>query len=263
MKGEFPLKSMLLRAKNIVFLAIVLALVGFTGCATKLGKHQRLSPDAPRTVEQAVEALRTKWLSKSEQDWILRNPKDYVTATLHLPLGTAVRNEFGLWDQNPELLSSCGTSDPEHCSGIIFERLWQAVRAEADPELVHRLDCQFQLMELIKVRYKGFYKLRIGEILENMQQQINKQLTFIEPGAILGCDRILILRPTREVNLKCWSRIEFSEDNRDPVTLKLFLGWISWRNGFEIHHSPPYIELPFHEECSWPEAPAHFQPGSR
>ena len=136
------------------------------------------------------------------------------------------------------------------------------MHADADSELVSRLDCQFQLIELIQVRYEGFYKLSIGEILENVQRQIDEQLVALEPGVIPGGGRSLTLRPTGKANLECWSRVEFSEDGRDPITLGLFLQWISWRNGFGVLHSPPDIELPFHEACSWPEVPAHFRPDS-
>ena len=59
------------------------------GCAMRSAKHPALSPDAPRTVEQAVEVLKFDWLSESELDWILRNPQNAVTAGLHLPFGTA------------------------------------------------------------------------------------------------------------------------------------------------------------------------------
>lgn len=251
------------RAKRIVPLAIAIGILGYSGCATRFSSRQPLDPDAPRTVERAVEVLRAEWLSESDQDWILRNPKGYVCAALHLPFGTGVRNEFGLWGRHPELLSSCGVAHPDNCSGIIFERLWEAVRRDADPDLVRQLDCQFQLIELVQVTYEGFYKLRIGEILEQVQRQINQQLAAIEPQSIPGCETVLALRPKGEPNLECWSRVEFSEDGGDPVTLGRFLGWISWRNGFSTRHSPPFIELPFHEVCSWPEAPAHFQPDSQ
>jgi hypothetical protein len=46
------------------------------------------------------------------------------------------------------------------------------------------------------------------------------------------------------------------------VTLDAFLGWISWRNGFDTRHAPPYLELPFHDQCAWPERPDQFRPDS-
>ena len=54
---------------------------------------------------------------------------------------------------------------PEGCSVVIFNGLWESVRADADPLLVRQLDCQFQLAEAIRINYKGFYKLTTGELL--------------------------------------------------------------------------------------------------
>jgi hypothetical protein len=41
----------------------------------------------PRTVDEAAEALMSERLSKEDLDWILRNPKEFVVDSLHLPFG--------------------------------------------------------------------------------------------------------------------------------------------------------------------------------
>jgi len=227
--------------------------------APKAPKAQASRATPPRTVDEAVRLLKTKWLSEKDRNWILRNPKDQVTATLHLPFGTAVRNEFQLWGGNPELLASCGVDDPEECSGIIFHRLWESIRREADPELVKKLDCQFQMLDEIKIDYRGFYALRLGEMLQRMQEQIDRQLLDRAHGPEATCAASLCLLPTGSPNLRCYVRAEFSEDGRKP-SLSLFLGWIAFRNGFDVLHSPPQIELPFRDKCAWSEQPRHFQP---
>jgi hypothetical protein len=214
----------------------------------------------PRTVDEAVTELKTKWLSKEKLDWVLRNPKETVVADLHLPFGTEVRNEWGLWKKDSALLRSCGVSHPEDCSGIIFEKLWDSVRKDASANLVQQLDCQFQLASLIKVSYRGYYKLKMGQLLEDLQRQINDQIvdaSFQLPN-VCGSNLKLILQGNPDPS--CWSRIEFSEDGRDPVNLNLFLGWVSWRNAFEIRHSPPNIDLIFTQACAWPTFPKHFLP---
>src|ERR1039457_700425 len=103
----------------------------------------------PKTVDEAVLVLKTKWLSRKDLEWILRNPKEQVTITLYRPFGTGVRNQFGLWGANQQLRDSCGTNNPEGCSSVIFDHLWESVRADADPALVRQLDCQFQLAHSI------------------------------------------------------------------------------------------------------------------
>ena len=241
---------------------LLIAELGLLSCTTGV-RPQTTRDGIPHSVGRAVDILKEQWLPGSALDWILRNPKDVVTARLHLPFGTSVRNEFRLWGRNPSLMKSCGVTDPEACSGIIFERLWESVRREADSELVRRLDCQFELINLIRIRYAGFYRLRIGEILERTQEQIDQQVISAGSALPAGCAEpaSLLLKPTGDPDLSCWSRAEFSENRNDPVSLSQFLGWISWRNGFDVLHAPPEITLPFREKCSWPQLPKGFQPG--
>jgi hypothetical protein len=59
---------------------------------------------------------------------------------------------------------------------VIFERLWESVRADADRSLVWQLDCQFQLAQAIHIDEAGFYKLKTGELVKALQSQINDQL---------------------------------------------------------------------------------------
>jgi hypothetical protein len=79
--------------------------------------------EKPKTVDEAVQVLKTKWLQPRDRDWILRNTKDAVWARLYMGFGTGVRNEFGLWSDNQALHDSCGTKDPEGCSSVILTRL--------------------------------------------------------------------------------------------------------------------------------------------
>jgi hypothetical protein len=53
---------------------------------------------------------------------------------LHINLGEYIRNEFGLWSGNEDLMSSCCTiakTDKIHedtASTIIIEKLWERLR---------------------------------------------------------------------------------------------------------------------------------------
>jgi hypothetical protein len=98
-------------------------------------------------------------------------------------------------------------------------------------------------------------------MLERMQEQIDRQMALAKSVLSADCEAALRLQPTGNPNLKCYVRAEFSEDGRKP-TLGLFLGWISFRNGFAFFHSPPEIKLSFHEKCAWPERPQQFRPKS-
>lgn len=71
--------------RSVALVAIVIAF-----CAVDAASNK------PKTVDEAVQILKTKWLKPKDLDWILRNPKDQVVWTLYRPFGTGVRNEFGL-----------------------------------------------------------------------------------------------------------------------------------------------------------------------
>ena len=215
----------------------------------------------PRTIDDAVRTLRTRWLPPAEIDRLLRTPKGIATAQLHFPFGMQVRNAFGLWGKNTALLHSCGVVEPEDCSGIIFDRLWEAIRRDADSALVRALDCQFRLAARVQIRYRGFYRLHLSEILDSMQHEIDNQLPSLQTVLPAGCPTPqLQLRPQEGPNGACWARIEFSEDGRDPVSLESFLGWFSWRNAFTPVHVPPYLDLRFNNPCAWASPPVQFQP---
>jgi hypothetical protein len=54
--------------------------------------------EKPKTVDEAVQVLKTKWLKPQDREWILRNSKIDVWARLYRGFGTGMRNEFGLWE---------------------------------------------------------------------------------------------------------------------------------------------------------------------
>ena len=213
----------------------------------------------PRTVEEAVEVLQHHWLDAKTLDWILRNPADDVVTTLHLPFGTAVRNRFKLWRGNPDLLASCGTDGAEECSGVIVGELWTKVRKDADPIEVKRLDCQFSLVESLEIRYRGFRSMRIGEILSSLQSQIDAQSASVATRLPEGCSPRVTLRVAGQPRLDCWVLADKSEDGQDPVSVSSFFAWFGWRNGIEIKHYPPALELAFDQPCAWPDLPKRSQ----
>ena len=93
------------------------------------------APNVPRTVDESVSVLKTSWLSAKDLDWLLRNPQKQAVAILYRPFGMGVRNQFGLWSDNQQLRDSCGENNPEGCSVVIFNRLWESVRSDADASL--------------------------------------------------------------------------------------------------------------------------------
>ena len=87
-------------------------------------------PDWPTTVDQAVDRILDK-LPDNQKEQIRTTPEKDLDL-LHFGLGTAIRNECGLWDENTALLAACGTTDmhPDSASDVIIRAVWEKLRAE-------------------------------------------------------------------------------------------------------------------------------------
>lgn len=227
-----------------VTVAILFSILLFASAANK-----------PRTVNEAVQILKNKWLQPKDRDWILRNSKDEVRARLYMGFGTAVRNDFGLWGDNQPLHDSCGTKDPEGCSVVILDRLWESVRADADPAVVHQLDCQFRLVRNIHVTLKGFHQLTTREMIRRLQSQIDSQLPGLATSGGLGCQNSLSLDVAGKPNMGCYVVAPHDKKERkywDDLTLDQALAVLGTQNLFTTVHYPPKITLDFLRECQFP-----------
>jgi len=245
MKPSMRITWRLYRA--VAFAAIVIAF-----CAVGAASNK------PKTVDEAVQILKTKWLKPKDLDWILRNPKDQVVRTLYRPFGTGVRNEFGLWGDNAALHESCGDKDPEGCSVVIFERLWESVRADADPSLVRQLDCQFEVAQVIHIDESGFYKLTTGQLVKAIQSQVNDQLSKLAVAGTTPCQASLTLELAGKPDTHCF--VDAPHDKRvsdqvKDITLDKALNGLGFFNLFRIVHEPPKITLDFGRKCQFPTPP--------
>ena len=213
--------------------------------------------EKPKTVDQAVQTLKTKWLKSKDLDWILRNPKEQVVGTLYRPFGTGVRNEFGLWGDNQALHNSCGDKDPEGCSVVILDRLWESVRRDADPSLVRQLDCQFQVSDHIHIDETNFYKLTTGELVKTLQSQINDQLSKLRATENL-CQPSLTIEVTGNPDTQCFVDAPHGKrasDQLKDVSLKGAIAGLGFLNLFRTVHEPPRIVLDFARRCQFPTPP--------
>lgn len=215
-------------------------------------------PKKPKTVDEAVLVLKEKWLKPKDIDWILRNPQKEVAFTLYRPFGTGVRNQFGLWGDNQELRDSCGDNDPEGCSMVIFNRLWESVRSDAAPGLVRQLDCQFRLAQQIRITEKGFHKLTTGEVIKALQEQIDTQLAKLAASGASLCQSSLKLEVIGKPDLHCYVDARASEDPKNDsweFTLQDALAGLGFANLFSSRHEPPNITLNFVRKCHFPTPP--------
>lgn len=82
----------------------------------------------PKNIKAAVNQLlielpieqKNKIVSYSEEELI----------NLHFGMGTYIRNEFGLWHGNKDLLRECGKEDmhPDDASMVIIKALWKMLK---------------------------------------------------------------------------------------------------------------------------------------
>ena len=210
--------------------------------------------DKPKSVDEAVQVLKTKWLQPKDRDWILRNTKEDVWASLYMGFGTGVRNQFGLWGDNQPLRESCGTKDPEGCSSVILNRLWESVRGDADPALVRQLDCQFQLTQEIHVSLKGFQQLTTHEMIQQLQSQIDSQLPTLAAYGVPNCQSSLTLDVTGNPDTGCFVVAPHRKEERkywDDLALDHALAVLGIRNLFRTVHYPPKITLDFLRKCQF------------
>jgi len=252
---------------NRIVLLTAMAILCGTMLQSQKGKQTRPAPARPSTVDEAVTVIKTKWLSPKDLDWLLRIPKEQAVSRLYRPFGTGLRNAFGLWGDNQPLKDSCGTNDPEGCSVVILNRLWESVRADADPALVRQIDCQFQLVQKIHINYQGFHKLTIGELLKAMQAQIDEQMAKQS-----GCQTSLTLEVEGKVDRHCYVDARFAVPRKDQKdqkaqptenTLEKVLDWLSFFNFFRMAHEPPRITLNFARECHFPTPPYLYADGNK
>ena len=96
--------------------------------------------DFPKTVAQAVKRLKME-LSVEDKD-IIKDMKENDLSELHLSLGTHVRNEYGLWSGNNELMESCCSASgvdelhEDDASTVIISELWRQLQNMPDLKIV-------------------------------------------------------------------------------------------------------------------------------
>lgn len=87
----------------------------------------------PETIEEAVEQL-LSLMSEEDKHCLKKTPKKDLIM-FHFSLGLYIRNNFGLWKGNRELLQYISKSDfpfvhPDDASMIIIEELWKRLRKD-------------------------------------------------------------------------------------------------------------------------------------
>jgi len=80
----------------------------------------------PKSIEEAVRRLLTELPDKDQQ--VIRIMAEDQLSFLHISVGNYIRNEFGLWESNVELLKACcpdtSSENADDASMVIIKALW-------------------------------------------------------------------------------------------------------------------------------------------
>lgn len=100
------------------------------GTTCTIGPLAWMAVPWPKTVDESVETLLSV-LSEKDKEYLRTLPEKDLPL-LHMGFGMWIRNTFGLWSGNQDLLASCGAPDmhPDNCSGVIIEALVKRIRGE-------------------------------------------------------------------------------------------------------------------------------------
>jgi hypothetical protein len=80
----------------------------------------------PKTVDEAVTRL-ISGLNDEEKARVRDTKKDDLIS-FHHGWGTGIRNEFGLWRGNTNLMAACHADHPDDASMVIIEAVWQRLQ---------------------------------------------------------------------------------------------------------------------------------------
>jgi len=82
----------------------------------------------PKSVEEAADRVISIMPEKDKR--FVRETKREKLVQFHFGLGLYIRNAFGLWQGNSDLLESCGCRHPDDCSMEIVTRIWEKLQGE-------------------------------------------------------------------------------------------------------------------------------------
>ncbi|MFZ4589387.1 MAG: DUF6794 domain-containing protein [Ignavibacteria bacterium] len=79
----------------------------------------------PKTIEEAVDILSHIMLDEDKD--LIKNMSEDDLIDLQFGLGMAIRNNFGLWAENYELIADCKAKDADGASSVIIKAFWKTL----------------------------------------------------------------------------------------------------------------------------------------
>ena len=81
----------------------------------------------PRTVQEAAVTLVERLDTESRRRFAQMPETELIT--LHHGIGRRIRNEFGLWEGNEELLKATGKTHADDASSVIIIEAWRLAKS--------------------------------------------------------------------------------------------------------------------------------------
>ncbi len=213
-------------------------------------EHPELSelPRWPRSKDDAVVLLKDL-MSEADLDALAATPRDHLIGNYHFGLGMYIRNGFGLWRGNEALrvdLSQGEVTHPDELSGMIIEALWEALRKQrGDHEEYIALEKLYDSLEVDALPVRN---LKPGELLDELNQKVNKVLERID----LGADALKLVlvgeEPENEARLNTLPLLKvWGKEKQERVPLKDYF------RGFSVAlRTPNRVELtPLYRTTGW------------
>ena len=85
-----------------------------------------MQKQGPRTLEEAVRVHLLTMTQKEKE--MVRNTPENDLIDFHFIWGLNIRNEFGLWEGNDDLIKSCRESDPDRACMAIIKAVWKTLQ---------------------------------------------------------------------------------------------------------------------------------------
>lgn len=123
-----------MRVKILAVAAFMSLALGMMGCHSPAPVLPRAAAAEnttwPRTVDEAVARILAD-MSAADKEKIRTTQKDDLIL-FHHGWGTGIRNQFGLWQGNPELMAACHATHPDDASMVIIEAVWRKLQKAGD-----------------------------------------------------------------------------------------------------------------------------------
>jgi hypothetical protein len=120
-----------MRFPHALFLAVIaVGLLGCRGSQPPARAHYVPTESEraawPKTVDEAVATILADM--KDAHKARVRDTKKEDLILFHHGWGTGIRNEFGLWRGNTNLMAACHADHPDGASMVIIEAVWQRLQ---------------------------------------------------------------------------------------------------------------------------------------